>query len=68
MGSQMEVGETVLSGAMHPGTRLEVLESPAGFYLGYKSATGEPYSRESSYFAVEDQARAFLALLRANPY
>lgn len=63
----MQAGETVLSGAEHPGTRLQVLESPAGFYIGYLHKNGEPYSRESSYM-TEAQAQAFLAQLRANTY
>lgn len=56
-------GETVLSGAPHPGTDLEVLESGAGFYLGYRDTDGAPYSRESRYMP-EKLAHTMLQLLR----
>ena len=42
-------GETVLTGGEHPGTELQVLESPAGFYLGFLDEDGLPYSRETHY-------------------
>ena len=60
----MQKGETVVSGAPHPGTELEVLESPAGFYLGYLAKSGEPYSRETQYFTERDQAEAVLSFFR----
>lgn len=54
-------GETVLSGAAHPGTNLRVLASGGGYYIGYLTPTGEPYSRESNYFATFDEAQRALA-------
>jgi hypothetical protein len=57
-------GETVLSGASHPGTVLRVLKSAAGFYLGFRDDDGFPYSRESVYFASEAEATALLLQLR----
>jgi len=57
----MMTKETVLSGANHPGTELEILETPAGaFYLGFRDEDGLPYSRESVYFG--DRASAFQVL------
>jgi hypothetical protein len=47
----MIYGETVETGLAHPGTLLKVLQSGAGFYLGYQTKDGEPYSRETEYFA-----------------
>jgi hypothetical protein len=60
-------GETVLTGAPHPGTDLEVLESGAGFYLGYRDTDGAPYSRESLYMDQEI-AHTMLKLLRNSSY
>lgn len=57
-------GETVLSGAPHPGTKLEVMYSPAGWYLGFRDANGAPYSRESHYFKAELFAKKALEQLR----
>ena len=45
-------GETVISGAPHPGTPLQVLFSAAGYYLGYLTQEGEPYSRETAYMSM----------------
>lgn len=56
-------GETVLSGGKHPGTLLEVLESPAGFYLGFRLPSGEHYSRETEYMPKE-QAEVMWLLVR----
>jgi len=53
-------GETVATGATHPGTPLEVLQSAAGYYLGYRDEDGLPYSRESGYFANEEAASSAL--------
>ena len=53
-------GETVASGAKHPGTELLVLKSAAGFYIGYLSEDGFPYSRESGYFATAEKAKESL--------
>lgn len=52
----MMKGETVLSGAPHPGTELNILCSGAGYYIGYETAEGEPYSRESIYFPTREEA------------
>ena len=60
----MQKGETVLSGAPHPGTPLQVLESPAGFYLGYMHNGGEPYTRETHYME-EKQAHTLLGMIRS---
>ena len=57
-------GETVLSGAQHPGTELEVLSSGAGYYLGYRDEDGAPYSRETSYMSAET-ATHMLKLIRS---
>ena len=57
-------GETVLSGARHPGTALEVMESEAGCYLGFRGKDGFPYSRESVYFASRDHAESALVMMR----
>jgi hypothetical protein len=53
-------GETVATGADHPDTALRVLESAAGFYIGYLDANGAPYSRESGYYATKEGATADL--------
>lgn len=58
-------GETVLNGAPHPGTPLIVMESTAGFYLGYKDADGGPYSRESRYFVSRIAANSCLKTMRS---
>jgi hypothetical protein len=50
-------GETVLSGGEHPGTELEIMESPAGWYLGFRDKDGAPYSRETEYMT---ETSAFL--------
>ena len=60
----MMKGETVLSGAPHPGTELEVLNSNAGYYLGYCDEAGFPYSRESQYLE-KMTAEFMLNLLRS---
>ena len=63
-------GETVASGAKHPGTKLSVLQSAAGFYIGYLSEDGCPYSRESGYFATAEEAEESLSngsFTRSNP-
>ena len=56
-------GETVHSGAEHPGTPLEVLNTPAGYYLGFRDTDGAPYSRETGYMTRED-AEVALAEIR----
>jgi hypothetical protein len=57
-------GETVLSGAPHPGTELQVLSSGAGYYIGYLCKDGMPYSRESDYFPDEQSCQAALDQLK----
>ena len=52
--------ETVLSGAGHPDTELLVLQSAAGFYIGYLTKDGFPYSRESGYYETEELAETAL--------
>lgn len=46
----MMAGETVYSGAPHPGTDLAASASPAGYYVGFHDKDGAPYSRETPYF------------------
>jgi len=60
----MYPGETVLSGAPHPGTELQVLCSGAGYYIGYLCKDGMPYSRESDYFPDEQSCQAALDQLK----
>jgi hypothetical protein len=60
----MMKGETVLSGAPHPTTPLEILESPAGFFLGFRDADGSPYSRETEYMHTRYQAQIVFDLIR----
>ena len=59
----MNKGETVLSGAPHPGTEIEVMESPAGYYLGFRCGDGSPYSRETEYMS-HDAAIVVFDVLR----
>lgn len=56
----MMYAETVFAGAEHPGTKPEVLESSAGFYVGFCDEAGLPYTRETDYFKCEDTAEAAL--------
>jgi hypothetical protein len=60
----MMKGETVLSGAPHPGTELEVMESVGGFYLGFRDTDGAPYTRETQYFRNRDLAEMVLKTTR----
>ena len=46
--------ETVLTGAPHPGTELQVLQSAGGYYLGFLDRDGAPYSRETDYMGYSD--------------
>jgi hypothetical protein len=62
------MAETVLTGAPHPGTELRVLQSAAGYYLGFRDKDGMPYSRESTYFPDEHTAAQVLAVLRPASY
>ena len=57
-------GETVVTGAKHPGTKLEIMHSPAGWYLGFKDETGFPYSRETEYFDNLTRAEEVLSWFR----
>ena len=62
----MIVNETVLSGAEHPGTKLEVIHSSSGgWYVGFFSKDGTPYSRESRYFRTRQGAESLLSALRS---
>lgn len=56
-------GETVLTGGQHPETDLEVMKTSAGFYLGFRTTNGNPYSRETEYM-TERMARAIFELIR----
>ena len=60
---RMQIGETVLSGAPHPGTELEVMETPAGFYIGFREKSGQPYSRETIYM-TEGEANFIHGVIR----
>jgi hypothetical protein len=60
-------GETVFSGAPHPGTELMVLKSAAGYYLGFLDKDDFPYSRESEYFVTGEAAKRALDLFNATP-
>jgi hypothetical protein len=53
-------GETVATGAQAPGTKIQVLQSAAGFYIGYLDEEGYPYSRESDYYVTAKAAQAAL--------
>ena len=58
--------ETVLSGARHPGTELEILQAPSGaFYLGFRDTDGTPYTRESVYFGDSASAQQALGQMRS---
>jgi hypothetical protein len=58
----MMAGETVFTGAPHPGTELEVLYSSA-YYLGFRDEFGMPYSRESIYFGSREAAEEALRIV-----
>jgi len=60
----MMKGETVLTGGEHPGTELEIMESPAGWYLGFRDKDGMPYSRETQYLYTQHQAQIVLDIIR----
>ena len=53
-------GETVISGATHPGTAPTILQSPAGYYVGFLDTDGLPYSRETIYLESLREAEAAL--------
>ena len=59
-------GETIMSGGNDGkfGTggvsELQVMFSPAGYYLGTETTEGHPYSRETGYFRSESEAEAAL--------
>ena len=59
----MILGETVLSGAEHPKSPIRVLESGAGWYLGFTEENGIPYTRETVYM-TEEKARELYELIR----
>ena len=54
--------ETVLTGAEHPGTQLQIMFSPNGYYLGF-TKDGDPYTRETDYMS-ESAAMLILELIR----
>lgn len=60
----MMKGETVLSGAPHPHTELEIMDSPAGWYLGFRDKDGAPYTRETQYMYTQHQAQIVLDIIR----
>ena len=59
-------GETIMSGAnggkfgTEGVSKLQVMSSPAGYYLGTETTEGHPYSRETCYFGSESEAEAAL--------
>ena len=58
--------ETVLTGAAHPHTKLEVMNATgnaSSYYLGFRDADGSPYSRETVYMS-EASAHSMLAMIR----
>lgn len=55
--------ETVLSGAKHPGTQLQIIGTSAGYYLGFRDKHGNPYTRETFYM-TRTQACDLLMLFR----
>lgn len=57
--------ETVIAGAENPGTQPEVMQSAAGYYIGYRDEVGMPYSRETDYFADPFEAEENLARFNA---
>lgn len=62
----MMPGETILSGADSTCSdcgvtpKFEVLQSPAGYYIGTQCKCG-PYSRESDYYKKRGDAEAALS-------
>lgn len=60
----MMKGETVFTGAKHPGTELHVFHTTAGYYVGYLTPDGAPYSRESIYFETRKLATDFWLCVR----
>ena len=58
--------ETVLTGAAHPGTELQVLQSPGGYYLGFLNRDGTPYSRETDYMTYPDALVMFEMIRRVD--
>ena len=62
----MMKGETVLSGAAHPGTEMKVLYSANGYFLGFTSEAGyTPYTRETHYFKDRGSAQLVLDTFRS---
>lgn len=65
--------ETVLTGAAHPGTELQLLqdlrvhlESAGGYYLGFLDRDGTPYSRETDYMTYPDALVMFEMIRRVD--
>ena len=59
----MMLCETVFSGAPDPGTALEAMASPAGYYVGFTDEDGSPYSRETPYYPGPEEAAHVLLIL-----
>lgn len=57
--------ETVTTGGAHPGTALRVMQSAAGFYIGYVDKHGLPYSRETHYMS-EAKAKSIIQFFRGS--
>jgi hypothetical protein len=61
-------GETVMSGAdlPYPRARPKVLQSAAGFFIGFVEADGSPYSRETEYmdsYRAEEMLDGWMKLI-----
>jgi hypothetical protein len=59
--------ETVLLGAVHPGTELEICCTPGGYFLGFKDRDGSHYSRETHYMTYQDAVRMMELVRSARP-
>jgi hypothetical protein len=57
----------VRMGLDHGSSKLKILRSGAGFYIGTQSNRGEPMSRDSGYFATRAAAQSFLTAILALP-
>jgi len=42
---------TTGAGLPHPGALPQVMNSAAGYYIGYQTSEGEPWSRETGYYS-----------------
>ena len=58
-------GETVLSGAKHPGTKPKVMHSGGGYYVGFINKEDHvPHTRETRYFETKAEAEYWLRCIR----